>query len=94
MNIPVPPAHEQDLIVKFLAERVAGIDVAIERMRREINLIQENRICLTADIVTGKLDVREAALKLPVISSEADSITCISEPEEEPIELESEASDE
>ena len=38
---------------------------AITRTEREIALMQEYRTRLTADIVTGKLDVREAATKLP-----------------------------
>ena len=33
--------------------------------------MQEYRTRLTADIVTGKLDVREAAAKLPELPSEA-----------------------
>jgi type I restriction enzyme S subunit len=38
---------------------------AIARTEREIALMQEYRTRLTADLVTGKLDVREAAAKLP-----------------------------
>ena len=34
---------------------------------REINLLTEYRTRLTADVVTGKLDVREAAAALPEI---------------------------
>jgi type I restriction enzyme S subunit len=38
---------------------------AIARTVREIVLMQKYRTCLTADLVTGKLDVREAAANLP-----------------------------
>lgn len=38
---------------------------AIARTEREIALMQEYRTRLTADIVTGKLEVREATAKLP-----------------------------
>ena len=41
------------------------ITTAIARTEREITLMQEYRTRLTADLVTGKLDVREAAAKLP-----------------------------
>ena len=41
------------------------LQTAIARTEREIALVQEYRTRLTADIVTGKLDVREAAAKLP-----------------------------
>jgi type I restriction enzyme, S subunit len=40
-------------------------DTAIARTEREIALVQEYRTRLTADLVTGKLDVRETAAKLP-----------------------------
>ena len=33
--------------------------------QREIDLLREYRTRLIADVVTGKLDVREAAAKLP-----------------------------
>lgn len=43
---------------------------AIARTELEIALMQEYRTRLTADIVTGKLDVREAAAKLPDLPTE------------------------
>jgi type I restriction enzyme S subunit len=44
---------------------LARFTTAITRTEREIALMQEYRTRLTADIVTGKLDVREAAARLP-----------------------------
>ena len=38
---------------------------AISAARREIDLLREYRTRLIADVVTGKLDVREAAARLP-----------------------------
>jgi type I restriction enzyme S subunit len=38
---------------------------AISRTQREIALLREYLTRLIADVVTGKLDVREAAAKLP-----------------------------
>ena len=43
----------------------AGIDAAITRARRRIELLREYRTRLIADVVTGKLDVRETAANLP-----------------------------
>ena len=40
------------------------LTVAIARARRQIELVQEYRTRLIADVVTGKLDVREAAASL------------------------------
>ena len=37
----------------------------MEAASREVSLIQELRIRLVADVVTGKLDVRAAAASLP-----------------------------
>jgi hypothetical protein len=45
---------------------VANIPVPIPRtIEREIDLLREYRTRLVADVVTGKLDVREAAARLP-----------------------------
>ena len=61
---PVPPLSEQVAIVEYLDKATADIDTAIDRTHREIELIREYRERLIADVVTGKLDVREAAAKL------------------------------
>ena len=61
----VPPLPEQTAIVEYLDKATATIDTAITRARREIELLNEYRTRLTADVVTGKLDVREAAAGLP-----------------------------
>ena len=42
------------------------LDSAIARARRQIELVQEYRTRLIVDVVTGKLDVREAAGKVDV----------------------------
>ena len=65
--LALPPIKEQRAIVARLDKATASIDVAIERTRRQIELVEEYRTRLIADIVTGKLDVREAAAKLPEI---------------------------
>ena len=66
----VPPLTEQAAIVEYLDEATAGIDTAIARARRQIELVEEYRTRLIADVVTGKLDVREAAAQLPDESDE------------------------
>jgi len=67
-NIPVavpPTIAEQVSIRDGLNREVSPIDAAISRLNREIDLLREYRTRLVADVVTGKLDVREAALHLP-----------------------------
>ena len=63
--LPVPSLFEQTAIVHYLDEFTANIETAINRMRRQIELFQEYRTRLVSDVVTGKLDVREAAADLP-----------------------------
>ncbi|MDD5198215.1 MAG: hypothetical protein PHC88_00300 [Terrimicrobiaceae bacterium] len=65
IHIPLPPRNEQDTILKGIGEQSADLNTAIARTEREIALMQEYRTRLTADVVTGKLDVRAAAAKLP-----------------------------
>lgn len=60
-----PPLPEQTAIAEYLDAQTAKIDAAIAAARREIELLREYRICLIADVVTGKLDVREVAARLP-----------------------------
>ena len=61
----VPRRIEQTAIVEHLDKATAGIDAAISRARRQTELLREYRTRLIADVVTGKLDVREAAANLP-----------------------------
>ena len=65
MPIPLPPLLEQQAIVEHLDRATANLDTAITRARRQIELVQEYRTRLIADVVTGKLDVRKATAQLP-----------------------------
>ncbi len=51
--------------LNWITHFIWDIADAIARTEREIALMQEYRTRLTADLVTGKLDVRDAAAKLP-----------------------------
>jgi type I restriction enzyme S subunit len=84
--IALPPANEQDLIVLSIEADTARLSDGIKHACREIDLLHEYRTRLIADLVTGKLDVREAAAKLfdedqelPMI----DELDDTSEPEED-----------
>jgi type I restriction enzyme, S subunit len=65
LRVPVPPYNEQSLIAAFVAGETKAINKSIERVNREISLLREFRTRLIADVVTGKVDVREAAARLP-----------------------------
>jgi type I restriction enzyme S subunit len=64
LKMPCPPRDEQSLIVGFIHEAQQRHGTAISRLEREIELLREYRTRLIADVVTGKLDVREAAASL------------------------------
>ena len=70
LRLPVPSRSEQHAIIEFVGRAKINFDTAIARARRQIELIEEYRTCLISDVVTGKVDVREAAAQLPNQSPE------------------------
>ena len=65
IRITIPPIDEQYSIVAYIDRATSGLNTAISRFEREIELLREYRTRLVADVVTGKLDVRDVAAKLP-----------------------------
>lgn len=65
MGVPVPEHEEQKRIVGWVEVETNSLDIAIDRTEREISLLREYRTRLVSDVVTGQLDVREAARHLP-----------------------------
>ena len=63
--LPVPPKEEQKHIANRIEESTSHINAAIARSNRQIELLEEYRTRLIADVVTGKVDVREATEGLP-----------------------------
>ena len=64
-HVALPPFAEQAAIVEYLDRATAGIDAAMARARRQMELVEEYRVRLIADVVTGKVDVRDGAAGLP-----------------------------
>lgn len=85
ISMVVPSYEEQNKIIDAVAREAAAVTTATARTEREIALMQEYRTRLTADLVTGKLDVREAAAKLPEVEAEPPSEDAldVQEPEED-----------
>ncbi len=73
MLLVLPPQGEQQAIVEWVSTEQAPIDIAISRAEREIELLNEYRTRLIADVVTGKLDVREAVAALPEVDPLAET---------------------
>lgn len=63
--LPAPPITEQEAIVEALEENLSKLRAARADIKRGISLIREYRTRIIADVVTGKLDVREAVATLP-----------------------------
>ena len=80
LAIAIPPLAEQTAIASFLDQRTAEIDAAISATQRQISLLREFHTRLIADVVTGKLDVREAAAQLPKQLSEPESVDATHSP--------------
>ena len=55
----LPSIREQQAIVEHVIKETSTRDAAIDRARRQIELMEEYRTRLIADVVTGKIDVRE-----------------------------------
>lgn len=70
--LPLVPLGEQRRIARHLDQATTEIVQAQAAAKKEIELLSEYRTRLTADVVTGKLDVREAAAKLPDLASDDD----------------------
>ena len=65
--VALPPLTEQAVVVTYLKEKTGLIDANVNLMAHQCNVLAEYRARLIADIVTGKLDVRQAAARLPDI---------------------------
>ena len=65
--LPVPPRDEQLAIADRVVKATAELRAAKAGIEAEIALLKEYRTRLISDVVTGKLDVRDEAAKLPDI---------------------------
>ena len=84
MPVLVPPLKEQQEIVAVLGSYNSKVERAQRCLERELRLFHEYRIRLIADVVTGKLDVREVACNLPAtapLSTGARNEVASTEPE-------------
>ena len=65
LPIPLPSLDEQEAILECVNRKQSPLLAAVSRLEREIDYLREYRTRLVSDVVTGKLDVREAAARLP-----------------------------
>jgi type I restriction enzyme S subunit len=72
IKIVCPSAQEQQAILDQVTIKTASLARAIASAQREIDLLREYRTRLIVDVVTGKLDVRKAAARLPEEAEESE----------------------
>lgn len=65
MRVAVPPLDQQRVLVAAIDAATSTADGVMARLQAEIELLQEFRTRLVADIVTGQVDVRGLAASLP-----------------------------
>ena len=63
--IAVPSKTEQDQVIASIQPNISKMERDVVNARRKVELIKEYRTRLIADVVTGKLDVRDTAANLP-----------------------------
>ena len=66
-RLALPSMTEQSVIVEHLDSKMRAVQSVLNGTEREIELLSEYRTRLIADVVTGKLDVRDAAATLPEV---------------------------
>ena len=60
--VPIPPKEEQERIVAYLKETVIKMQNAILYLTKEVETLEEYKTKLIADVVTGKIDVRDVEI--------------------------------
>ena len=58
----IPPYEEQIIIAKYIEKEKSRMTALSDKIHEEINLLKEYKIALINEVVTGKVDVREAVL--------------------------------
>jgi type I restriction enzyme, S subunit len=92
ITLAIPSCEEQEAICANLSDELRPLNTATDQTEREIELLREYRTRLVADVVTGKLDVREAAATLlqetaPIPIENEDELNLDIEPAEEEVAL-------
>ena len=72
--LPLPSVEDQRAILEYLEAELAPLQAAMTHTEHEITLLREYRVRLIADVVTGKLDVREVAARLPDEAEESEPL--------------------
>lgn len=70
--LPKVPTDEQERIADYLNQKIPQIDEAIGEIQKEISLIEELKVKLLSDVVTGQVDVRDEIIPVYEMDSDVD----------------------
>jgi len=59
IKVPLPRINEQHSIIKLIKEQTSKVNNTILNIEKELTLVEEYKIALIAEAVTGKIDVRD-----------------------------------
>jgi type I restriction enzyme S subunit len=91
--VPVPPPVEQVRIVEWVGEQSKSLNGLSIKTQRQINLLREYRTRLIADVVTGKLDVRNVGLPTADEAETLEDLESLDEAEADDIDVIEETAD-
>ena len=79
----VPPKEEQTAIVKYIKKMIPKYEIATEKLKKEVTILEECKVKIISDTVTGKIDVRDIEIpEYEFVEEETDSTVADSEDEE------------
>lgn len=89
MFVPFPPIEEQNLIVKYLNKRIGEIDSVVDKVIKQISLLQEYKTRMISDVVTGQIDVRDIVVpEYEYVKENSDVELDSADESEEPVDKE------
>ena len=56
-ELPIPSLSEQQSIATYLDKKCAAIDASISKAQHQVDLLQEYKLSLITEVVTGKRNV-------------------------------------
>ncbi len=79
----VPPKEEQTAIVKYIKKMIPKYEIATEKLKKEVAILEECKVRIISDTVTGKIDVCDIEIpKYEFVEEVTDSDVTDSENEE------------
>lgn len=72
--ISIPSIYEQKKLLEEITETESKINTLIQSIQKEISLVEELKVKLIFDVVTGQVDVRNEVIQVYEMDSDADEM--------------------